>query len=216
MENTVYVKSFENKPFNRSEILRYAGIKSEDGSMNVLISACIKEAEGAISGRVCYSKLPVRFYPDYIDLSFMKIYSNDLRKALCDADEAILFAATIGLGIDRLISKYAAVSPCKALIFQAIGAERIESLCDNFCEYAKCEFKNILPRFSPGYGDFSIEAQKDIFLALDCPRKIGLSLNSSLLMSPSKSVTAIMGISEKAKEKHSCKNCGKTDCEYRR
>jgi len=36
--------------------------------------------------------------------------------------------------------------------------------------------------------------QRDIFAVLDCPRKIGLSLNGSLLMSPSKSVTAIIGI----------------------
>ena len=42
--------------------------------------------------------------------------------------------------------------------------------------------------------------QKDIFAALDCPRKISLSLNESLLMSPSKSVTAIIGISAQPKQ----------------
>ena len=48
-------------------------------------------------------------------------------------------------------------------------------------------------RFSPGYGDFDIVYQKDIFAILDCPKRIGLTLNSSLMMSPSKSVTAIIG-----------------------
>lgn len=56
------------------------------------------------------------------------------------------------------------------------------------------------PRFSPGYGDLPINMQKDIFAALDCPRKIGLSLNESLLMSPSKSVTAIIGVSARPKQ----------------
>ena len=41
------------------------------------------------------------------------------------------------------------------------------------------------PRFSPGYGDLPLTVQKDFFRVLDCTRKIGLSLNDSLLMSPS-------------------------------
>lgn len=52
------------------------------------------------------------------------------------------------------------------------------------------------PRFSAGYGDLPLEVQKDIFRVLDCPRKIGLTLNDSLLMSPTKSVTAIVGIED--------------------
>lgn len=50
------------------------------------------------------------------------------------------------------------------------------------------------PRFSPGYGDLAIDAQKDIFALLDCERQIGLTLGDSLLMSPGKSVTAFAGI----------------------
>ena len=75
-----------------------------------------------------------------------------------------------------------------------------------------------VPRFSPGYGDFPLEAQKDIFRTLDCSRKIGLTLNESLLMSPSKSVTAIVGLSPCAgpEPKNRCSQCGKTDCMYRR
>ena len=81
------------------------------------------------------------------------------------------------------------------MIFQAIGTERIESLCDTFCgEYSKEKNVNLKPRFSPGYGDLSLETQKDIFIILDCPRKIGVTLNESFLMSPSKSVTAFVGI----------------------
>ena len=53
------------------------------------------------------------------------------------------------------------------------------------------------PRFSPGYGDLSLEVQKEIFSLLDCPRKIGVSLGDSLLMTPSKSVTAIIGYGTK-------------------
>ena len=95
--------------------------------------------------------------------------------------------------VDRLIAKYNRISPSKALIFQAIGAERAESLCDLFCDEMKEKYSTN-PRYSPGYGDLPLDIQRDIFAVLDCPRKIGLTLNDSLLMSPSKSVTAIIGV----------------------
>ena len=73
-------------------------------------------------------------------------------------------------------------------------------------------------RFSPGYGDLKLSSQKDIFRVLDCSRKIGLSLNDSLLMSPSKSVTAIIGVSniEKNCNIKGCSSCEKRDCSFRR
>ena len=49
-------------------------------------------------------------------------------------------------------------------------------------------------RFSPGYGDLPLDVQRPLFAALDVPRKIGVSLTDSLLMAPSKSVSAIIGI----------------------
>ena len=46
----------------------------------------------------------------------------------------------------------------------------------------------------PGFGDFGLEYQPFIFEALDCPRNLGLTLTDSFLMSPTKSVTALIGI----------------------
>ena len=51
----------------------------------------------------------------------------------------------------------------------------------------------VRPRFSPGYGDLPLALQREVFAALDCPRRIGLTLSDSLLMSPTKSVTALIG-----------------------
>lgn len=79
---------------------------------------------------------------------------------------------------------------------QAIGAERIEALCDTFCKDMENDFV-LKPRFSPGYGNLPLQIQKDIISVLDCPKQIGLTLNSSMLMSPTKSVTAITGIKNK-------------------
>ena len=115
----------------------------------------------------------------------------------------------------RSWQRYTSLSPAKALFFQAIGAERIESLCDTFCAELKENGLQLRPRFSPGYGDLPLDLQKDLFRVLDCSRKIGLTLNESLLMSPSKSVTAIIGIGGRAEEQNKCGTCQKTDCAYK-
>ena len=214
---TVFKKSFLPPEFNRREILRYALCKDADENITALLDKCIKECENAFTYNVCWCELPAKITDGEIDLSVLKTDSQALCKNLSGCRKIILFGATVGIEIDRLIAKYGRISPAKAVMFQAIGAERIEALCDAFNEEIK-ETYNLYTRqrFSPGYGDFPLEAQKDIFRVLDCPRQIGLSLNESLLMSPSKSVTAIIGISdEKTDCKISCSLCGKTDCQFR-
>ena len=127
------------------------------------------------------------------NICFAKIKSKDLAKNLTGCKRAVLFAATVGIGIERLAAKYSLVSPSKSLCFEAIGSERAEALCDAFNAEVSAFFKNTAPRFSPGYGDLALEVQKDVFAALPCGR-IGLALKSDLIMSPAKSVTAIIGI----------------------
>ena len=104
-------------------------------------------------------------------------------------------------------------------MMQAVGAERVEALCDAFCEQFRRENGvGLRPRFSPGYGDLPLAAQRELFALLDCPRKIGLTLNESLLMSPTKSVTAFAGITDAqtAHDEGGCARCENPDCMYRR
>ena len=102
-----------------------------------------------------------------------------------------------------MIFKYSVLSPSTALLLEALGNERIEALCDVFNEDIRqlklLRGESLRPRFSAGYGDLPLEYQKKIFDILDPPLSIGLTLNNSYLMSPSKSVTALIGV-EKIKE----------------
>ena len=222
MNTITYTKIYDEPPFNKAEIMRYAGAKSDDMQISELADKCIDEIAGKSVYKVCYRNFDVRFCDGYIDLGFAQTDSKDLGKNLNGCESIILFAATVGLEADRMTVKYSKLSPVKALIFQAIGAERIESLCDIFNSEITEQMKKIgkftRPRFSPGYEDLPLELQKNIFSALDCPRKIGLTLNESLLMSPSKSVTAIIGIGKQAGscQTHACQACEKEDCAYRR
>ena len=198
MVNMVLTRTYSAPAFDKKEIFRYAGVRGGAPELDTLLQECLNEVESKLVYRVCYREFAVTHHDSYLDLGFIKTESMGLKKNLFCCESIVLFAATVGIEIDRLIARYATVSPTKSLLFQAIGAERIESLCDVFCreiaeEKAKLGFQT-RPRFSAGYGDFPLEAQKEIFAVLDCSRKIGLTLNQSLLMSPSKSVTAIIGV----------------------
>lgn len=192
-------KIFEAPPFDKSEILRYAGCRQADAETNRLLDGCLKEAHDKLTYKVCYGEFTVAIHGDRCDFGVFSACSEKLAFHLEDCKRVLLFGATVGVGIDRLIAKYGRISPAKALLFQAMGAERIEALCDTFCvEYEASNAILLGPRFSPGYGDLSLSVQKEIFAVLDLPRKIGLSLTDSLLMTPSKSVTAFAGIAEKS------------------
>lgn len=195
---TVYTLFFDEPNVNKREIMRYMASLGGGDEILELIDECLAEVREMLQYKVCYTVLSAEIDGDIISLPCGQIESKSLAKNLSGCDKAIVFAATIGVGIDRLISKYSRLSPTKALCFQAIGAERVEALCDNFCEKMKSEFEKsgerLKPRFSPGYGDLPLETQKLIFSLLDCPKRIGVTLGDTLLMSPSKSVTAFVGI----------------------
>ena len=192
---TVLTKTYSNLTFNKKEILRYANCKSTTPEIEMLLNDCIDEINGNISYKVCYCILPVTIIGNTIDFNAFKVNSEKLALNLKNCERAIVFGATLGTEIDRLIMKYGKLSPTKALFFQAIGATMIETLCDEFSQEIKSELSvNLKPRFSPGFGDLELTCQKDIFEVLNCSKNIGLTLNNSLLMSPTKSVTAFVGI----------------------
>ena len=191
----IIVKNYNSLKFNQKEILRYAGMKGENSEITKLLSECLKEIDGKLNFSVCYKVCDIDL-STAVDFGFFKVNSKDLSKNLQGYNKALIFVATVGIEIDRLIKKYSVISPTKALLFQAIGAERIESLCNAFCEDLKGEYKKVAPRFSAGYGDFSLEYQEQIFKILNPKKHIGVMLLESKLMLPTKSVTAVVGVLE--------------------
>lgn len=193
----MFVKHFEAPAFNRREALRYAGVKESTPETDALMDECIALSQEAWQYSVCWEIYPITKNGNQLDLGFVQITSDALAVNLKDCGHIVLFAATVGFGIDRLIARYKTASPARAHMLQALGAERIESLCDVFHEEIRQTLGDTRPRFSPGFGDVPLTLQKDIFRALGCTSRIGVSLGENMLMSPSKSVTAIIGIRRK-------------------
>ncbi|MBQ7376712.1 MAG: Vitamin B12 dependent methionine synthase activation subunit [Clostridia bacterium] len=197
MTSFVCTKSYEAPPIDEKEILRYAGVRGDGAELLPLLRECLDEIKGKLVYKVCYCETDASADGGTVSLGGLTVKSNDLSRTLSGCHGAILFAATVGIAVDRLILRYTSLSPTKALFFQAIGAERIESLCDAFVaqmEQEKAKACCLLrSRFSAGYGDLPLSVQSDLFALLDPARHIGVTLNESLLMTPTKSVTAIVG-----------------------
>jgi cobalamin-dependent methionine synthase I len=211
------------KPIRKSEILRYLGYRKDmeiNEHTDELIDQCIDELKKVINPQFVYKRFPVKRVDDTILIEGMSINSKALSKNLEGCNEVYLFAATVGIGVDQMIRRVEITNMAKAAIYQATGAEMVECVCDDLNdklkEKAKEEHLYLKPRFSPGYGDTSLELQKD-FERLLKMSEIGIHLTESLLMVPSKSVTAFIGITDHPQKSVSgCKACDKLDCPSRK
>ena len=192
----VTVKSYGTVAVSPSEVFHLLRIydASAKSDLSGEVLSVIEELNGLLHARLCYAKYTVSTDGDVLDLGFARVESRDLQKNLSGCREIILVAATAGLEVDRAIAKYSKLSPARALILQAAAAAAVEATLDKLSEELKADGLSLRPRFSCGYGDLSLELQRDIFASLDCPKNIGVSLTDSLLMTPTKSVSAIIGI----------------------
>ena len=177
------------------EVFRFAGMPPTICAEE--LHRVMREIEKLAEYKVCYATFPLDVEGDRCRIEGLEIESAQLAKNLKNCHTVLLFAATVGVGVDRFLQRLQHLSPASALLAQAAGAERAESLCNAFCAWYKEELGvRLRPRFSPGYGDLSLDVQRKIFALLSPEKQIGLTLNESLLMSPSKSVTAFVGIEE--------------------
>ena len=210
---------------NLKEIQRYLGYGRSEADETVLklIRECWNELEEAAVFRTVSRSYPLKLTGEKeIDMTCLRTESKDLMKNLRGCDEVLLFAATLGSQVDMLIHRYNRLQVSRAVVLQAAAAAMLEAYCDqlneNFRREQEARGRFLRPRFSPGYGDFSLECQRDLTRALETGKMVGITLTDSLMMVPSKSVTAVIGISSRKSscQIKGCEACQKTECEYRR
>ena len=209
-------------PFD--QVCRYLGCRGElDPALAERVRALTVQVEEAAQPRTVSRVFPLTFLGgNKLALGPLAVESAALRKNLAGCEEVILFAATLGVGVDRLIARSGAGRVSDAAVYQAAGAALIEEVCDLAWEELRrageAEGWHLRPRFSPGYGDFPLSCQRELLTLLRAPETIGLTAGESMLLLPTKSVTAVMGRSRLALPCHrtGCEACGKTDCAFRR
>lgn len=175
---------------NERELKQRLGCPPDDVA---LIPKCLDTLKKSISFKYTYRFSDININDGVIDLGFAKTVSVDLKKNLLGCSRVCVFAVTLGSETDRLILKLSKISPAEAFVTDAIASAIAESLCDTV---EKLILNGIprRPRFSPGYGDLPLDIQAPLLAFLNAEKTAGITLSSALLMSPSKSITAVVGI----------------------
>lgn len=203
----------------------YHGIVDIEPGMMEKINKAVDQVSIQSHPRIISREFPVTVKDNNVTLhdgtEEISFESEALARNLSGCCGAILLAATIGPACDMLVRRAGVTSAAEASIYQAAGAAAIESFLDDYNDKLKKSYETqglfLRPRFSPGYGDLKLEHQKDWFRLLDITKQIGIELTDSLLMVPTKSVTAIIGVGfdKKTITCSGCSGCNKKDsCGY--
>lgn len=208
----------------RSEIWRYLGYRGKTPGEREQreIERVALNMQRYIVPRHIYSQKPCVVFADRVQIEGVIFQSRMLARALAQCEEVLLLAATLGSEADQMVRRYQVQSMADAAIAQAVCAEMLESYLDGICAgVAKQQEQQGLflgARFSPGYGDLALESQKEFFALLDCTRRLGISLTAGGMMTPTKSVTAFLGLSRvcRKRQARSCDVCDRRECAFRR
>ena len=154
--------------------------------------------ETFITPRCVFGRFNITKFDGGTEVEGSKFFSRDILRLTSRSDECYLLAATLGHETDRQILISQHKNMLDGLALDACASVRIDEFID---EFIKNEIKPglkdgefLTSRFSPGYGDLSMNATEDIIAILDATKRIGLSVTKSLMMMPVKSVTAIIGL----------------------
>lgn len=217
---------------NKKEVLRYLEYKGQeiDDNLNNIIDECIKLTQSEINPRYILRVYSILRDENCLNKDKLGIKGSDLTfkskqlyNLLEHCSECIIVASTLGLEIEKLIKRHSYNELNKSIILDACATTAIEKVCDIIQDKVEKklikENKYITNRYSPGYGDLSIEKNRDIINILNCQNQIGLTITDSNIMIPRKSVIAIIGISKKEtiRENKTCSNCpNNKNCKYKR
>jgi len=212
---------------NKEEVLRYLGYKGQDIDENLTntIEECREEIKKVIMPRVVYSYKNIKLSDDGVEVitTNLILKGKDIKEHLKKSTECVLMAVTLGNEVEKRTRLYEKTNLTKALILDACATTAVEEVCDivenSVKEKAISSGMNITFRYSPGYGDLSLNVQNSFLRALDAQKKIGLTVSENNLLFPRKSVTAIIGIVNSGieKKRKSCKECSNYEnCSFRR
>ena len=209
---------------NRKEVLRYLGYKgiSADSTVNILIDLCEAVVIKAAVPRFTYSVTGVTQTADGVELdgTGLILRGNSIKEHLKGCDRAALIAVTLSEGIDRMLRIMQTLDLAKAVVSDSLASAAIEQVCDKLEAIIKEELPeyNQTFRFGIGYGDLPLSQQGEFLKVLNAPRLIGLNVGKTDMMVPTKSVTAVIGLTtgEVSAKNKGCMSCNlKGTCSFR-
>jgi len=201
----------------REETLRYLQYTDQTltAQHDALIDSAIAEVCEYAQPRTVYRIFDLNEKDGLLSIdAVLDLHYADLQNLLSGCERCLLIAGTLGASLDQRMRYYASFDMTRYVVMDAAASALIEETCDKLQE--TLPFLHFTFRFSPGYGDVPITLQKQLLQVLDTGRRIGLTLTPTMLMTPQKSISGIVGIGRE-NQKKTCSGCRRYDnCEYRR
>ncbi len=207
------------------EILRYLGAAgSGDMQFQQKLAALYEELRQEAPPRQRYRVFPLERTETGLVLtgsSLPPLTGQSAKTLLSESHSVVLLCCTLGAAFERKLRAASARSMELTLLLDACGSALVEEGCDALEQELKERFRGafLTDRFSPGYGDLPLTLQPEILKALDAARRLGVTVNEQLLMNPTKSVTALIGISDRPQRARirGCAFCALNEtCIYRK
>ncbi|MBQ3070030.1 MAG: hypothetical protein IJD01_08815 [Clostridia bacterium] len=207
-----------------AEVYRYMGVHGNEHSreLEALVSTAIERVSMAASPSACQKIMPVSVHDGRcVTVGERCLESADLASHLEGCDQVILFAATLGCDVDRLIDRDSLLRPSLAVAEHAAATVLIEQFSDECCEQTDRELGDdvsLTPRFSPGYGDCPLSCQTVLLHQLEAYKQIGLTLTDKYMMTPVKSISGWLGVTNEKRTCFSkgCAMCLQRHCAFRK
>lgn len=209
----------------RAEVLRYMGYRAEPDENTIRL---LEEAKHVLHQAATPRSIYRVFKTEVSEKSVTVIgtglvfESRSLAVRLSGCGECALLAATLGVAAERAIAAAGVLDLALSLALDCTATAMIESLCDSAEAVIKAEAKarglHATARYSPGYGDFPLDVQRSFCAVLDTGRSIGLSVTPESILTPRKSVTAVIGLSgaPHGVKVKGCLGCDRREsCEYK-
>ena len=213
------------KELNLAEVRRYAGLAKADFDERMIEEAA-QEVLLLITPKSAYALYDFDCQQGVIksdrDISLV---GKSIHKHLAGCEKVLAISATIGPDIVEAITQHFDEGRyAHSVLLDAAATEAVEKTANALEKMLAPKIKGqgfaARWRFSPGYGDWPLEAQRE-FLPLTGAGKIGVTLTESMMLSPRKSITALIGLyrPEKANAPTAlpgCQSCGQKDCPSRK
>lgn len=215
----------EQLNIDRAEALRYLGYAGQtpDEQTAALIDSCRAAIREAARPRTVWRQFTLSDAMQVGGSDFV-LQGEDIRAHLAGCDRCILLAATLGPDIERLIAAQQVTDMARAVVLDACATTAIEEVCDGLQSRLAAQAAQtggyLTARFSPGYGDWPIDSQREFVRLLDTYRKIGLTATADCILTPKKSVTAVIGVADhpvRTGYRKSCAACAlRETCQFRK
>lgn len=217
------LQSYDIRSIDEAEVLRYMGYSGQkyspelEGRIRQTMQECldVSQPRGLVQvfevagrGTSADGRPEVR-----LEGTALTLVGDSMREHMDGAVAVGVLAVTLGMANERMLKRLSLTDHIRQVIFDAASTTLVECAADaaeaSIVRQAADRglFTNF--RFSPGYGDMPMQTQPVLLQTLDAQRRLGITLTPTLLMTPTKSVTAVVGMfHERQPSTHgSCKGC---------